>query len=61
MGKSTTDSDSEVLVCGKKIMKQMKVRLARRNTFNGEVLMNPVKFFSSEYLCVYITRSMYLF
>ena len=38
-------------------MKQMKVRLARRNTCNGEVLMNPVRFLFSEYLCVYITHS----
>ena len=41
-------------------MKQLKFWLARTNDCNEKVLMNPVRFLSSEYLCVYITRSMYL-
>ena len=41
-------------------MKQLKFWLARRDDCNEKVLMNPVRFLSSEYLCVYITRSMYL-
>ena len=44
MGKSTTASDSEVLVFEKK-NETVEVLVSKRNTCNEKVLMNPVKIF----------------